>query len=101
VAAEELSLATSYLDGVFPIRYETTDAIAAALSNLVIYDLPDDWFDAYRERVRSVTADAILGAARAHLNPEWLQIVAVGEPSAIRGKLEALGVGEVMVHESQ
>jgi zinc protease len=100
VTSDELSLATSYLDGVFPIRYETTDAIAAALSNLVIYDLPDDWFDAYRDRVRSVTADAILGAARAHLNPDWMQIVAVGEPSAIRGRLEALGVGDVTIYES-
>ena len=26
---DELSLGTTYLDGVFPIRYETTDAIAA------------------------------------------------------------------------
>src|ERR1043166_2104825 len=32
---DELSLATSYLDGVFPIRFETTAAIAAALGVLV------------------------------------------------------------------
>ena len=32
ITEEERSLATSYLDGVFPIRYETTAAIAAALS---------------------------------------------------------------------
>ena len=38
--SSELSLATSYLDGVFPIRYETTTAIAAALANLIIYRLP-------------------------------------------------------------
>ena len=39
IATDELSLATSYLDGVFPIRFETTAAIAAALANLVIHDL--------------------------------------------------------------
>jgi zinc protease len=32
VNSEELSLATSYLAGVFPIRYETTDSIARALA---------------------------------------------------------------------
>ena len=32
ISEDELSLATSYLDGVFPIRYETTAAIAAALA---------------------------------------------------------------------
>ncbi|HYD55185.1 MAG TPA: pitrilysin family protein, partial [Gemmatimonadaceae bacterium] len=95
VDAAELSLAASYLDGVFPIRYETTEAIAAALANLVIYDMPDDWFDTYRAHVRGVTADAVLEAAQRYLHPDQLQIVAVGEPEAIRGPLEALGVGKV------
>ena len=40
-ATDELTLATSYLDGVFPIRYETTAAIATALANLVIHGLPE------------------------------------------------------------
>jgi zinc protease len=99
IRPEELSLATSYLDGVFPIRYETTDAIAAALANLIIYGLPDDYFDRYRERVRAVTAADVLTAARAHLHPDRIQIVAVGDPAAIREPMEALGVGEVMVYD--
>ena len=40
IAEDELSLARDYLDGVFPIRYETTAAIASALATLVIYALP-------------------------------------------------------------
>ena len=64
-ATSELTLATSYLDGVFPIRYETTAAIATALSNLVIHDLPENYYDDYRARVRAVTTDgrAACGAA--------------------------------------
>ena len=99
IRPEELSLATSYLDGVFPIRYETTDAIAAALANLIIYNLGDDYFDQYRERVRAVTAADVLDAARAHLHPDHMQVVAVGDPSIIRGPLEALGVGPVLVYD--
>ena len=57
---EELTLATSYLDGVFPIRYETTAAIATALSNLVIHDLPEHFYDDYRQRVRGVTTESVL-----------------------------------------
>ena len=98
VEASELSLATSYLDGVFPIRYETTDAIAAALTNLVIYDMADDWFDTYRERVRAVTAADVLDAAQRYLKPDELQVVAVGDPATIRGELEQLGVGPVTDH---
>jgi zinc protease len=101
IRPDELSLATSYLDGVFPIRYETTDAIAAALGNLVIYGLPDDYFDRYRERVRAVTATDVLAAARAHLHPERMQIVAVGDPGIVRSPLEKLGIGPVAVYDTE
>jgi len=79
----ELTLATSYLDGVFPIRYETTNAIAAALANLVIHDLPETYYDEYRARVRSVTTAGVLRAAQQHLHPEQLRIVVVGDPAVI------------------
>jgi zinc protease len=97
VAPEELSLATSYLDGVFPIRYESTGAIAGALANLVLYGLPDDYFDRYRERVRAVTVDDVLQAAQRHLHPDQLQVVAAGDPGAIVTPLEALGIGTVTI----
>jgi predicted Zn-dependent peptidase len=101
IRPEELSLATSYLDGVFPIRYETTDAIAAALGNLVIYGLDDDYFDRYRERVRAVTASDVLTAARTRLHPDRMQIVAVGDPSVIRAPLESLALGPVTVYDTE
>lgn len=96
VAAEELSLATSYLDGVFPIRYETTSAVASALTALTIYELPDDYFDTYRDRVRAVTAADVQRVARAHLRPDALQLVVAG-PAGVEGELAALGVGPVAV----
>jgi zinc protease len=101
VAAEELSLATSYLDGVFPIRFETTEAIAAALANLVIYGLPEDYYDRYRENVRAVTIDDVLLAARTHLHPEALQTVVVGDPAAVRAELERIDAGPIRLYDSQ
>jgi zinc protease len=101
IAEEELSLATSYLDGVFPIRYETTAAIATALANLVLYRLPDDYYDSYRGNIRGVTRDDVLAAARAHLHPDRLQIVAVGDADAIREPLATLGVGPVRVYDAE
>jgi predicted Zn-dependent peptidase len=99
VAPAELTLATSYLDGVFPIRYETASAIATALANLAIYGLPADYYDQYRSRVRGVTAVDVLAAARAHLDPARLQVVVVGDPEAVRHPLEGVGAGPVLVYD--
>jgi zinc protease len=79
---------------VFPIRYETTSAIASALTALTLFGLPDDYFDAYRARVRAVTAEEVQRVARAYLRPERLQLVVAGAPS-LRAELEAMGFGPV------
>jgi zinc protease len=100
IAPDELSLATSYLDGVFPIRFETTSAIAAALSVLVIHGLPENYYDTYRDRVRAMTVEQILQAAQRYLHPESLQLVAVGDPAAIRGPLGKLGFNSTTVYDA-
>lgn len=101
VSAEELSLATSYLEGVFPIRYETTAAIARALSAMVVYGLPPDYFDTYRDRVRAVSAPDVLRAAREFLRPEELQLVAVGDPTAVREPLDAMDLGPLQSYDTE
>ena len=82
--ARELALAVDYLDGVFPIRYETTAAIASALGGLVTYGLPEDYYDRYRAEVRAVTPDAVLQAAQRHLHPDRLQLVVVGAAEGLK-----------------
>ena len=98
VSAEELSLATSYLDGVFPIRYETTSAIASALAGLVLYGLPDDYFDAYRGKIRAVTVEDVQRVAREQLQLERLQLLVAGDPAVVRDALAGLGFGELIEH---
>jgi zinc protease len=100
VTAHELSLATSYLDGVFPIRYETTEAIAGALSTMIRYELSDDFFDSYRSAVRSVTEDQVLEVARRHLDASALQMLVVGDLEAVQEPLESLGFGKATVYDT-
>ena len=100
VSEDELTLATSYLDGVFPIRYETTDSIARALAALTIYGLPNEYFDSYRANIRRVSAMDVLHAADKYLHPDRLQLVAVGDSSVIAAPLAALDAGPVSVYDA-
>jgi zinc protease len=100
ISPDELSLATSYLEGVFPIRFETTTAIAGALASVALHSLPDDYYDRYRDRVRAMTAERILEAAQRYLHPEALQMVIVGDPAAIRAPLEAMHFGPVTLYDT-
>ncbi len=100
VSDDELALATSYLAGVFPIRYETTGAIARALASMRIYGLPEDYFDTYRERVLELTPADVLRAAQAHLHPDALQLLVVGNPDIVRGPLEEMGFATLSTHDA-
>lgn len=100
VSTDELSLATAYLDGVFPIRYETTNAVAQAIAVAQVYGLDGDYYTRYREHIRAVTADDVLRVAQNFLHPEKLLVVAVGDAAAIRAPMERLGAGAVSVHEA-
>jgi len=100
VAQDELELATAYLDGVFPIRYETTQSVAQAIAIAKTFGLPDDYFTKYRAAVRAVSAEDVRRAARTYLHPERLLVIAVGDAEAIRGPLEALDIGPVHVETS-
>ena len=98
--ATEVALATDYLAGVFPIRYESTSAVAGALAGATMFGLPEDWFARYRDRIRAITPAEVHAAARAHLDPERLMVLAVGDAKLIEAPLAALGVGAVERHTS-
>lgn len=97
VSEEELSLATNYLEGVFPIRYETTSSIASALANLVVFGLPENFYDTYREKIHAVRPSDVLRAAQAYVFPDMLQIVVVGDPAVVQELVEKLELGDLSV----
>lgn len=101
VTESEMSLARDYLAGVFPIRFETSLAITAALAQMVVYELPADYYDSYRERIAAVGVSDVQRVAQQHLDPGRTAVVTVGDATATRDQLEALGIGPVEVTPAQ
>ena len=94
---EEVGAARDYLAGVFPLQLETTGQIASRISELLVYDLPDDYYARYRDRIRSVTRAEAHEAARRCVRPDEMTVVVGGDAEEVQGPLEELGWGPVTV----
>jgi len=91
VSAEELDSARSYLSGVFSLGVATQDGVLAQLSNVYLDRLPEDYLETYREKVRALSADDVLAAARRHFDSANAQIVLVGDREQIAGQAALFG----------
>ena len=94
---EETSAARDFAAGVFPLQLETTGQVAARISEQIVFDLPDDYYDTYRDRIRAVTPQRAAQAGRRHIRPHSAQVVLVGNADRIVGPLEALELGPLQV----
>lgn len=97
VSERELADAQAYLAGSFPLTIETPNDIASQVINNVVYELPVEEINTYRERVLSVTPDDIQRVARAYIVPDRLSIVLVGNARQFVGQLKSVGFPEFEV----
>jgi zinc protease len=94
---DELAEVRDFLVGVFPLRFETTAGIAAAIEPLAVYDLPDQWWHAYRANLEAVTVSDAHAVARELVRPEDALILVVGDASKVRDELAEAGLGPIEV----
>ena len=59
------------------------------------YGFPPDYWDTYAARIMTVTAEEVQRVARKYLNPDTLQLVAVGDANKIKNVLEKYGAVEL------
>jgi zinc protease len=98
---DELRSVKDYLIGVFPLRFETTGGIAAAIEPLAIYGLPDDYWQTYRANLEAVSVADVRRAAAEIIDPAGLLCLVVGDAARIRGELEATGIGPLEVRDAE
>lgn len=91
----ELETAKRYLAGLYPLRLETNESVAAAIAETRLYGLGDDWVSLYRQRVSEVTRPRASEVARRYLPAENPAVVVVGNAAKVRKQLKGLGPIEV------
>jgi zinc protease len=98
VPEPELADSRNYLSGVFSLGLATQDGLLGQLATVALNELPDDYLETYRERVRALTPDDLLATARKYLDSANMQIVVVGDRSHIES--QAALFGEIAVYDA-
>ncbi len=97
VSDGELTRGKNYVALSFPQDFQSVGQIAGQLAELVIYDLPDDYFNNYVQRILAVTKDDVVRVAKKYLDPEKAAIIVVGDRAKIEKGVRALNLGPVQV----
>ncbi|HEX5387780.1 MAG TPA: pitrilysin family protein [Gemmatimonadales bacterium] len=93
----ELGRAKSYITLGLPGDFETTSELASRIAGLLLFGLPLDYYDHFAPRIDAVTAADVQRVARRYIQPDHLAVVIVGDVTRIRPRVEALGLGPVVV----
>ncbi len=80
VPADELADVKAYLTGSLPLRLETSDGLADAIGDIVLYDLGLDYLDRYAGIIDALTPEIVRSAAAAHLHADRAIAVVAGPP---------------------
>ena len=90
---EELALAKESLRLAMPGRFEGVADVAAAVADLVVYDLPLDEYEKRPQHIDAVTAADVKRIAVDYFSPDAMTIIVVGDPKTVLPQLDALGLG--------
>jgi len=88
------------IDGVMrsiPSQFETQFQIISQLTRIVTFDLPDDYFAQYPQRLAETTLDDVRNAGSELLDVDHLNIVIAGDAAEIEPGLSELGLPIVAI----
>jgi zinc protease len=95
VPAAEMDDATRSVVANFALSLEQPTTLLNFAITRKIYNFPADYWDTYPAKISAVTAADVARVARKYVNPDNMQVVAVGEASKIKAVLEKFGPVEV------
>jgi zinc protease len=78
-------------------NFETAEQIARAVTQLALYDLPDDYFAEFVPLIERVTIEDISAVMSRYVDPAHLTTLIVGDLDAIGSEITRLGLGDPVV----
>lgn len=95
VTAEEMQASVDNLTLSLPGEYETMNAIAGKINEVVTYGLPEDYHATFADKVRSETIPHLTEIANKRVLPDNLAFVVVGDRAVIEEGIRSLNLGPI------
>jgi zinc protease len=99
VPTAELADAQNYLTGLFSMGLATQEGLLSQFSTVELHELPEDYLETYRAKVRGLGSAELLATARKYFDSANMQIVVVGDRAQIEE--QAALFGELEVYDNQ
>ena len=97
IGEEELARARNYVALRYPAGFETTGELAGKLEGKVLFDLPDDYFTTYMDRVAKVTPSDVERVTAQYIDPHGVAVIVVGDRKRIEPEIRVLNLGPLRV----
>ncbi|HUN63617.1 MAG TPA: pitrilysin family protein [Candidatus Sulfotelmatobacter sp.] len=99
VPPAELADAQNYLTGMFSMGLATQEGLLSQFATVALNELPLDYLETYRDKVRALTSEDLLATARKYFDSANMQIVVVGDRAQVQQ--QALLFGDTEVYNAQ
>ncbi|WP_232662589.1 M16 family metallopeptidase [Pseudonocardia sp. TRM90224] len=95
ITAAELQYAKDSLSLTEPTRFATVGSSASSIADLYLYDLPPDFYEGVPAAYADISIADVQAVAQAHLRPEELKVIVVGDRAQIDAQLAELSLGPI------
>ena len=97
VTGEELDAAKTGLMLGYPAGFERPGQLLGQLINILHHDLPDDYFQSYKDRMTGVSLADVHRAGQEKVRPHALKVLVVGDRAEVEPGLRALELPVVLL----
>ena len=97
LSGEELAAAQAGLLRGYPAGFERPGQVLGQLVQLVLHELPNDYFRTARDQFAAVSLDDVQRAAKERLQPDHIQLLVVGDRKVVEPGLRELGLPLVLL----
>ncbi len=95
---EDLTRGKNYLALGYSDNFQTVSDISGQIEDLVRYNLPENYFNEYVDKILNVPADEVNNSAKKYINSEQMLVVVVGDKAKIEDGIKKLNLGDVKTY---